>query len=54
MLPLFFSPNKNMTKEYIIEQQNILRRNAVIDEFLNSLDNKKIIQKNQIIKKINK
>ena len=41
MLPLFFSPNKNMTKEYIIEQQNILRRNAVIDEFLNSLDNKK-------------
>ena len=41
MLPILFSPNKNITKQNIIEQQNILRRNAVIDEFLNSLDNKR-------------
>ena len=41
MLPLLFSPYNNKTKDYIIEQQNILKRNAVIDDFLNSLDNKR-------------
>ena len=40
MLPILVSQNKNISNEYTIEQQNIVRRNAVIDEFLNSLDNK--------------
>ena len=40
-LPLIFSPNKNMAKDANLSgQQTILKRNAVIDEFLNSLDNK--------------
>ena len=40
-LPLIFSPIKKQSKDAnLSEQQTILKRNAVIDEFLNSLDNK--------------
>ena len=37
--PLFYTHN-NTLSDNITEAQNIQKRNAVIDEFLNSLDNK--------------
>ena len=39
-IPLLFYPKTYITKDELNEEQTILKRNAIIDEFLNSLDNK--------------